>query len=91
MSIPVVDAAEPAVATASGLSRTEKLIAIAGAVLLVAGQTVFAGLATGWAIAGLFGLGPVAMTGIDAACILGTVAFSVWFARNALRAEGIIR
>ena len=91
MSIPVVDAAEPAVATASGLSRIEKLIAIAGAVLLVASQIVFASLATGWAVAGLFHLSTLTMTVIDGACLVGSLVFTVWFTRNALRAEGFVR
>lgn len=83
----VVDPAPVAVARASTRHKVERLMALVGAILLVSSEIAFGAIAAGWAIAGLFSLGPVVMTVIDGIMLsIGTV-FMVWFARNAIRAE----
>lgn len=83
----VVGPAIPVVAPARVRHKVERLMALVGAILLVASEIAFGAIAAGWAISGLFNLGTTVMSIIDAVMLSIGAGFMVWFARNAIRAE----
>ena len=66
------------------------LITIVSAAILIGVEVIGIGLATGWALAALFGFGKMVEAGLMAVFALGAAAFTWSFVRNAARIEPIV-
>ena len=66
------------------------LVTVISAAILIGTEIIGAGLATGWAIAGLFGLGDIGAYVLEALFGLGGLAVIVFFVRAAARIEPFI-
>ena len=66
------------------------VITVLSAAILIGTVTVGAGLATGWAVAGLFGLGDIGAYVLEALFGLGALAVIAAFVRAAVRIEPFV-
>ena len=77
-------------ARASGRVNWLNLVTVVSAAILIGTEIIGAGLATGWAIAGLFGLGDIGAYVLEALFGLGGFAVIVFFVRAAARIEPFV-
>jgi hypothetical protein len=77
-------------ARASGRVNWINLVTVVSAAILIGTEIVGVGLATGWAIAGLFGLGDIGAYVLEALFGLGALAIVVTFVRAAARIEPFV-
>jgi hypothetical protein len=77
-------------ARASGRVNWINLVTVVSAAILIGTEIVGVGLATGWAIAGMFGLGDIGAYVLEALFGLGALAIVVAFVRAAARIEPFI-
>jgi hypothetical protein len=66
------------------------LMTVVSAAILTGVEVIGIGIATGWALAVLFGLGKTVEYGLQAVFALGALFFTVSFVRNAIKVEPII-
>jgi hypothetical protein len=66
------------------------VITVVSAAILIGTVTVGTGLATGWAIAGLFGLGNVAAYALESLFAVLAVVIVYAFVRGAMRVEPFV-
>ncbi len=77
-------------ARASGRVNWINLVTVVSAAILIGTEIVGVGLATGWAIAGLFGLGDIGAYVLETLFGLGALAIVVTFVRAAARIEPFV-
>ena len=77
-------------ASASGRMNWLNIMTVISAAILIVTEIIGAGLATGWAIAGLFGLGDIGAYVLEALFGLGGLALVVVFVRSAARVEPFV-
>ena len=77
-------------ARASGRVNWINLVTVVSAAILIGTEIVGVGLATGWAIAGLFGLGDIGAYVLETLFVLGAFAIVVTFVRAAARIEPFV-
>ncbi|MDO8533806.1 MAG: hypothetical protein Q7S17_03580 [Xanthobacteraceae bacterium] len=77
-------------ARASGRVNWINLVTVVSAAILIGTEIVGVGLATGWAIAGMFGLGDIGAYVLEALFGLGALAIVVAFVRSASRIEPFV-
>jgi hypothetical protein len=77
-------------ARTSGRVNWINLMTVVSAAILIGTEIVGVGLATGWAIAGMFGLGDIGAYVLEALFGLGALAIVVAFVRSASRIEPFV-
>ena len=75
---------------ASGRVNWINIVTVVSAAILIGTEIVGVGLATGWAIAGLFGLGDIGAYVLETLFVLGAFAIVVTFVRAAARIEPFV-
>jgi hypothetical protein len=65
-------------------------ITVISAAILIGTEIIGAGLATGWAVAGFFGLGDIGAYALEAIFGAGALAVVVAFVRTAARVEPLV-
>ncbi len=77
-------------ARTSGRVNWNNLVTVVSAAILIGTEIVGVGLATGWAIAGMFGLGDIGAYVLEALFGLGALAIVIAFVRAAARIEPFV-
>jgi hypothetical protein len=77
-------------ARASGRVNWLNLVTVISAAILIGTEIIGAGLATGWAVAGLFGLGDIGAYVLEALFGLAGLVVVVYFVRAAARIEPFV-
>ena len=77
-------------ARAYGRVNWLNLMTVISAAILIGTEIIGAGLATGWAIAGLFGLGDIGAYVLEALFALAGLVIVVYFVRAAARIEPFV-
>jgi hypothetical protein len=77
-------------ARTSGRVNWINLMTVVSAAILIGTEIVGVGLATGWAIAGMFGLGDIGAYVLEALFGLGALAIVIAFVRAAARIEPFV-